>query len=335
MSKQPSPSPHRRLQWYVLLVLVATLSINLLSAYIRHLEAGLGCADWPACYGQIGDYIEPSSQQSVSQMALAPVAAAKKIHRGVATALVILVLLLLQEARKQKQLRGVNRNLPYIMVAVLLLLSVVGPASYLKTLPAIAVVNLLGGMTLLALAWWLYLQLQGGAPTVSRPLRLLARAGLLALLVQITLGIWLSANFAAISCSSPWSCNPPMAVAASPGDSFWYFRELRLSASGQVVFDQGMQVMHIAHRLGALLSGVLLLVLAAVAWRRGGPLRPGALVLALLLLLQLLLGVAAMLAHLPLALVLAHNLVASLLLLAVLKLNYLAREEARAPSGDG
>jgi cytochrome c oxidase assembly protein subunit 15 len=329
MLKQDFLSPNRRIKLMVLLVLLATISINLLSAYIRHLEAGLDCTDWPACYGLISTYVEPLADQTVAQMALAPVAAAKKVHRGVATLLVILVLLLVAESRKQQGLRGVGRNfpaiLPYIMVAVLLLLSVVGPASYMKTLPAIAVVNLVGGMALMALSGWLWLQLAAEPPVVNSGLKPLARVGLVLLLLQIVLGVWLSANFAAISCSSLWACEPLAEAVPATGDSFWYFRELRLDESGRVLFDQGMQSIHIVHRLGALLTGLILLALALFSVRRGDAFRRSGLALAALVLLQFVLGASAMIMGLPLILVLGHNLTAALLLLVLLKLNYLAR----------
>ncbi len=311
----------------VLLVLLTTISINLLSAYIRHLEAGLDCADWPACYGQIGAYVEPD--QTVAQMALAPVAAAKKVHRGVATLLVVMVLLLVVESRKQQGLRGVHRQfstiLPYIMAAILLLLSVVGPASYMKILPAIAVVNLTGGMALMVLSGWLWLQLASGPPVAHSGLRPLAQFGLVLLLLQIVLGAWLSANFAAISCSGLWACKPLPGAVPAVGDSFWYFRELRLDESGRVLFDQGMQSMHIVHRIGALLTGLYLLLLALLSLRQGGAFRRSGLALLALVLLQVALGISAMLMGLPLILVLGHNLTAALLLLVLLQLNYLVR----------
>jgi cytochrome c oxidase assembly protein subunit 15 len=327
-SRSPKP-PNRRLKLTVLLVLLATVSINLLSAYIRHLESGLDCADWPACYGLIGSYVEPAADQTVAQMALAPVAAAKKVHRGVATLLVIMVLLLVVESRKQQGSGGVNRNLtanlPYIMAAILLLLSVVGPASYMKTLPAIAVVNLVGGMTLMALSGWLWLQLAGEPPVANSGLKPLARVGLVLLVLQIVLGIWLSANFAAISCSGLWACEPLAEAVPAVGDSFWYFRELRLDESGRVLFDQGMQTIHIVHRIGALLIGLVLLALALLCVRRGDALRRNGLALGVLVLLQLALGASAIIMGLPLILVLGHNLTAALLLLMLVKLNYLAR----------
>ena len=116
-------------------ILLATLGINLLSAYIRHVEAGLGCDDWPACYARIGVHISEHSKR-VARAALAPQPFAKQTHRGVATALVVMVLLLVHRSRRQ--LSATEAQLPLAMAGLLLALAVIGPASYLKTRPAIA-----------------------------------------------------------------------------------------------------------------------------------------------------------------------------------------------------
>ena len=145
----------------VALILIATLSIDFLSAYIRHTEAGLGCRDWPACYGQIGASIASVEQPGIARHALAPDPLAKRAHRLLATGLVVMVLLLLHRSRQHGALAGFEAQIPLLMAALLLLLAVIGPASYLKTRPAIAACNLLGGMALAALSWRLLLGLRG------------------------------------------------------------------------------------------------------------------------------------------------------------------------------
>ena len=77
-------------------LLVATLAINMLSGYIRHHEAGLGCEPWPDCYGQVGELIIPSEDSSAPIAALTPTETAKQAHRAIATALVILVILVVK-----------------------------------------------------------------------------------------------------------------------------------------------------------------------------------------------------------------------------------------------
>jgi heme A synthase len=121
------PVNHRkRFSLCLLALLTATLCINLLSGYIRHTEAGLACANWPECYARVGAMIVPPDNEAVA--ALTPTDLAKQAHRAIATLLVVLVLLVVYHARQQS-LPGISAFLPYAIVAIMLLLAVVGPAS--------------------------------------------------------------------------------------------------------------------------------------------------------------------------------------------------------------
>ena len=319
--QQHSPQHHQKLlARYVMMVLVATLIINCLSAYIRHMEAGLGCDNWPSCYGDIGKYVSPIDDSEIAQKALAPTEIAKQMHRTIAALLVIGVLLLVNQSRKPEAMQGVSRHLPYLLLAVLLLLSVIGPASYLKTMPAIAVVNLAGGLALLAMSWWLWLQLncknRTDAPTW---LKRLMMSGWLLLMLQILLGSWVSANYAGLACSELLTCNAPAEYTSDGSGSFWYFRQLALDTEGRILFDNSSIVIHLIHRAGAIITGLILLIgaLASLQYRV-----KMAICLAVLVLLQLLLGASGILLSLPIMVVMAHNLIAALLLMAVMALNY-------------
>lgn len=304
----------------LLLLLTATLLINLLSGYIRHTEAGLGCAEWPACYGVISEYVT-EDDQTPAVRALTPAETAKRTHRAIATVLVVLLLVVVVQARKVR-LEGAARLLPYAMIAVTLILSIIGPASYLKTLPAVASVNLLGGLALLAFAWWLLVVVStpGDVATGSVP-RVPARAALVALLAQIALGAWVSANFAGTACTGLASCETPSGSTGSAWNAWWYLRELHLDEAGRVITGQAQVVVHVAHRVGAGLTGLVVLWLAAVAAWRAGPPRWWGAAAGCLVVIQLALGLVAVNSALPLVVVLAHNMVASLLLLAVVRLN--------------
>ena len=299
----------------------------MLSSYIRHHEAGLGCADWPACYGQVGDLSGRSTDitttpSSATLSALTPTNAVKQTHRAIASVLVILVLLMVYQARLQN-LKGAALYLPYAVIAVILLLAIIGPASYLKTLPAVATANLAGGMLLLSLLWWLWLITR---PVITEPLPQLkgwATIALIALISQILLGAWVSANFAGTACSGFMNC-----ATAAPDplwSSFWYLRELALTTDGGVVMGQAQILIQQAHHLGAL---VTLIVLASLAIRilLSAPADRGwAFGILILLLLQATLGLVALHWELPLLIVLGHNLTASLLLLAVIRVNVHSR----------
>lgn len=307
----------------VALILVATLSIDFLSAYIRHTEAGLGCRDWPACYGQIGESIASVEQPGIARHALTPDPLAKRAHRLLATGLVVMVLLLLHRSRQRGALAGFEAQIPLLMAALLLLLAVIGPASYLKTRPAIAACNLLGGMALAALSWRLLLGLRRSARVVSSVrLRRLTRIALGLLVLQLALGAWVSANFAGLACGGLLDCAAPAnAGTDSVPAAFWYFRELALDADGRVPTTAGSVAIHVAHHAGACLAAFALLAAGVQALRERVP-RHIVLPVLALLLAQLGLGAFMVSASLPLPLVLAHSTVAALLLLALMRLDY-------------
>lgn len=307
---------------YVLTVLIATLLINLLSAYIRLIEAGLGCQPWPACYAVIEQYIVANDSAEIVQKALAPTQLAKKLHRTIATLLVIGVLLIIYQSRKPGALKGANQFLPRLLLGVILLLSVIGPSSYLKTLPVIALINLAGGLTLLAICWWLYLQLNHRTSNnTEAPLWLgkLWLAVCLLVVVQIILGGWVSANFAAAACSELFKCNSSAEYLNQGSNSFWYFRELTLDDSGRVLFDSSTVTIHLAHRFFALITGVMLLIASVVTLKYQ---KQYAVIIVVLLLAQWCLGALSVLFKFPLMLVMLHNLNAALLLMAVMKVNF-------------
>jgi heme a synthase len=298
----------------IALLLATTLAMNLLSALIRHQEAGLGCSDWPQCYGVVGQAVEHATAAAAATYALTPTAITKRAHRVIATVLVVLVLMIVYQTRQQPPLPGVAQHLPSALVAVVLLLALIGPASYRKTLPAVAALNLLGGMTLLALGYWLWHAVR--AIPRRYALGRLVWWTLAVVIAQVALGGWTSANFAGAACTSVWHCPGPESL----GDlrSFWFWRELAIDDGGRVIMDDSQRIIQGVHRIGALLSTVMVGTLAVSLWlRSGAPMY--AIVLMSLLALQIGLGIAGATQGLAIAVVLAHNVVAALLLLVVLR----------------
>jgi cytochrome c oxidase assembly protein subunit 15 len=306
----------RRLVVCIALLLATTLAMNLLSALIRHQEAGLGCADWPMCYAVIDRSVAPASTVDAAAYALTPTATFKRAHRVIATLLVVLVLVIVYLTRQLAPLPGFGRFLPQLLVAVVLLLAMIGPASYRKTLPAIATINLLGGMAMLALGYWLWRAVRA-VPKRDGPVRL-AWWALGLVIVQVALGGWTSTNFAGIACTGLTQC--PGAESTGAGMSaFSFWRELALDDGGRVIMDNGQLFIQGAHRIVALLCAATVGALGVSLWRRGGAFMPDAIVLFALLALQIGLGIAGATQALPLPVVLAHNGVASLLLVMVLR----------------
>jgi len=312
----------KRLIVCIALLLATTLAMNLLSALIRHQEAGLGCAEWPQCYGVVGKAAVPASVAAAAAYALTPTATFKRAHRVIATGLVVLVLSIVYLTRQRAPLPGFGQFLPQLLIAVVLLLALIGPATYRKTLPVIATVNLLGGMALLALGYWLWLVVRA-VPMRYAPTRLPCWA-LTIVIAQVALGGWVSANFAGTACTGLWQCpGAESAGAGMHGFSFW--RELALDKVGRVAMDNSQLFIQGAHRIVALLCAATVGALGVSLWRRGGAFAKDAIVLFGLLALQIGLGVVAATQGLALAVVLAHNVVASLLLLTVLRCALLSR----------
>lgn len=295
------------------------IATNVLSAYLRLDEAGLGCTPWPDCYARLE--ANGRGTESALPAALAPHEQLKQAHRLLAGALVLVVLVVLHQ-RARLGLQGSEATLPFALGTVMLGLAVVGPASYLKTIPAIATTNLLGGLLLLALAWRLLLASRRPPQVaVANGVRRFVLVSLVAVAAQSALGAWTSANFAGIACNGVFACVEP-AAAASGLAAFNYFRELELDATGRVLMGPEAWLIQYVHRLGAWLTTAVLALLAAGLWREG--LRAHAVILGALLALQIGVGLAAAAAGMPLFLVLLHNLLAAGLVVALIDINYRA-----------
>jgi cytochrome c oxidase assembly protein subunit 15 len=213
-----------------------------------------------------------------------------------------------------------RRGVTAIVLATLALtvfLALLGRYTPGATSPAVTLGNLLGGMTLLALLWLLRLMLAAPAlPPVSRALAGSARLALLLMAAQIALGALVSAKYAALACATFPDCNG----AWWPAQWSWAaFDPLRSFEGVRGDVAQAMRrTLHIAHRWGTVVVACSIALLAAGMWRRGGALRAPGTVLAGLLLLQIALGVALIVAQQPqLALSVAHDAVAALLLALV------------------
>jgi heme a synthase len=292
------------------LVMIVILS----SAYLRLTQAGLSCDDWPTCYGRIGTETVITGEQRFARLA----------HRIAATAVaaVLLALALVAWTQRPVLLR------PGLLVLVCLViaggLAVLGVATPGARLPVVTLGNLGGGFTLLALLWWLRLDVASSPPLLSAPplwLRLIAVATLAALVAQIALGTMVSANFAALACPAFPGCGadwPAGALSASLDP----WRELVLGDDGAVVRPPALAALHIAHRIGAATVVTMILVLTARLLYSGGRARRFGAILLVLVLMQAALGAGAVLAQLPLTLVVAHNAVAALLLAALVALNH-------------
>jgi cytochrome c oxidase assembly protein subunit 15 len=309
----------KTLAWISLLLVVILVS---LSAYLRLAHSGIGCSDWPACYGRIGDppaaSIPATTDDAYRKLVEASgqsLAWATPLHRLVASALGLCVFGLFAVAVIARR----HRLLTATLLALTAWLAVLGIRSGSLHDPAVVIGNLAGGFAMLGLLGWLVWSFGTRGPALPR-VSIAATVATLLLASQVLLGGLTSANFAATACKTlpdchgSWWPGPELARALDLG------RVHEVTAAGQAVGGPERIAIHKAHRLGAAALLLATLAAAGIAWRSSPRLRVTATAVAVLVLAEFWLGVATVFAELPITLAVLHNWLAALLLLALLKL---------------
>lgn len=314
-----------------LLATVVALMVVLLGAYTRLTHSGLGCPDWPGCYGFIS---VPITDAQLAHAELhfpeAPVEAAKgwseMVHRYCAGTLGCLILLLAVRAWKQRKRHDQPLKLPLFILLVVIIQAAFGMWTVtLKLWPQVVTAHLMGGFATLSLLFLLTLRLSGWLPALAIPRRLQrwATAGLVLVIIQIALGGWVSSNYAAVACVDLPTCHGQWWPAADFTNGFHLTQHIGPNYLGGQLDSEARTAIHLAHRLGAVL---LTLVLLGLAWqlRKVGMPRLAGLVL-LVLAVQISLGLSNVLFGLPLGLAVAHNAGGAALMLTLVVVNYHAR----------
>ncbi|UCV20960.1 COX15/CtaA family protein [Ferribacterium limneticum] len=319
---------------YHRLLLVATLlafAVIALGAYVRLSDAGLGCPDWPGCYGHWLGVPEAHHEQQAAAQAYPdrPLDTGKAwkemLHRYLAGTLGLLILALCILAWRKESRSRQSPALPTALLGIVGLQAALGMWTVTLLLkPVIVTLHLIGGMTTLSILVGMAVAGREARPdsAVSPGMRLLAAGALLAIAIQIALGGWVSSNYAALACPDFPTCQGQWQPEMDFAHAFSLHRELGETANGQLLPHTALTAIHWSHRLGAALVSMVVAMLALTLFKTGrlhwqvwGGL------LALLLLAQLSLGIANVLLGLPLAIAVAHNLGAALLLTATLTLN--------------
>lgn len=328
----------------VLAAAVLALGVVILGAYVRLSDAGLGCPDWPGCYGHMVVPETPVQLQSAQERFPGqPVEAHKAwkemVHRYFAGTLGVLIALIGIGAWGRRQRAQASPVLPTILIGLVIFQALLGMWTVTLLLkPVIVSAHLLGGMATLGVLSWLALRalaLPGiqGTPA-GKGLRPWAWIGLALVYGQIALGGWVSSNYAALACSDFPFCHgawvPPMDFPMG----FHLVRDLGRTADGGFLPLDALTAIHWTHRLGALITFCYVGWLAVRARRMPG-LRRLAWTIMGILCLQVALGISNVVFSLPLPVAVAHNGGAALLLVSMVALNYLINSPAKPANQRG
>ncbi len=315
--RNPQASTARRVQALTLITLFITFDLVLFGAFTRLTDSGLGCPDWPGCYG----HASPVGAQSAialeqNQMPDGPVTHAKAwiemIHRYMAMAVGGLILTLAAFAWLRRW-RGDQTTGVLWPTLTLLWVCVQGAFGALtvtmKLFPLIVTLHLMGGLVLLALLTMQVRRqrLSGVRFTELRPgLYAATLLGMLLLTLQVLLGGWVSTNYAVLACNTFPMCQNSWWPLMNFEQGFTLWRHLGLDATGQPLVFESLTAIHYVHRLAAYVVLVYLALLGA-ALRRVAGLKAAALALWLGLLLQLLTGLSNVVLDWPLVAAVLHT----------------------------
>ncbi len=307
--------------------MISTLIVIVLGAYTRLSDAGLGCPDWPGCYGSL---IVPKQVDAANEnLVVRPLDQAKAwkemVHRYAASTLGFLIVIMALLAWTKSSLSNMRSFTSALFVLVVFqgMLGMWTVTLLLK--PVIVMLHLLGGLTILSLLCWTILrqQSQQGIFVSAGHGKLLPLAviALIVLVLQISLGGWTSSNYAALACPDFPTCQGVWWPNMDFNEGFILWRGLGVDYEGGVLHGSARTAIHMAHRIGAIITFVTISFVAVQAIRSGIKLVKLTGIAALILLLtQLSLGVANIVLHLPLSVAVAHNGVAALLLLSLVSL---------------
>ena len=310
-------------------VLFALLVVSV-GAYTRLADAGLGCPDWPGCYGflTVPDQVE-EVELAETRYPGAPVEFVKAWwemgHRYIAGALLVLVFSMLVMAYRGREREDTPLALASMLMVIILCQAAFGAWTVtLKLWPQVVTAHLLGGFTTLSLIWLLYLR-QGGLSQIVTALpapTLLARVAFAVVVLQIMLGGWVSSNYAALACYDFPSCDGTYAPPMDLQQGFNIFQSVGPNYLGGIMTIEARTAIHWVHRIGAIIvlfvvGGLVLQVVRRVAV-------VGYALLAVLVA-QITLGILNVVWVLPLLNATAHNTVGALLLLVLVTINFAPR----------
>jgi cytochrome c oxidase assembly protein subunit 15 len=310
------------------------LGVVALGAFTRLIDAGLGCPDWPGCYGHLAIPLAQKARETITfsypdTPLVVYKAWAEMVHRyfaGTLSVFIVGIVIMLFKKTVRK------RSNVFLALGLLVLIGyqiLLGQLTVtLKLLPTIVTQHLLGGFLILSVLWLVYLNNQAGESSNDIQLKSKARfilpwavLGLILLLLQILLGAWTSTHYAALSCPDLPFCLNNQTMIWQFREAFQLFSPIGINYEGGLLPQVVKQTIQMTHRLGAVILTTYLIILIAIAvlsLKQSLALIRPLYVIALLLCMQLCVGMANVIFKLPLMSAVAHNILAVLLLLAMI-----------------
>lgn len=328
------PNKYRKLVWVTLFL---TFDVIMFGAFTRLTDSGLGCPDWPGCYGhanplQALEHIRAAEALMPDGPVTVMKAWIEMIHRYLAMGIGVLIIAIVVIAWRfwLQSGRTLTRFAPHFPMLLLAFVCVQGAFGAwtvtMKLQPVIVTIHLLLGMTLLGMLTWVGARQKDHAPGDGRAhaLRIPAAIGLTLLALQIALGGWVSTNYAALACMDFPLCDGALMPQMDFDNGFTLWRSLGKTAEGDYLPFAALMAIHWTHRMFAF---VVAAYIGWVGWKalKIEGLQPVARAVLAALALQITIGIATVSLKWPLALAVAHNGCAALLVLLLVMLNYKAR----------
>lgn len=320
------------MNFYKRLTLFATvlaLIVVSFGAYTRLTDSGLGCPDWPGCYGTLSvpesiDQIEKAQAVYPDSPIEVEKAWIEMIHRYIAGILGVMILVIAFMSIKLRDQINYSLKWPFFLLGLVIFQAALGMWTVTLLLkPAVVSSHLLGGMTVLGILTFLMHRNYGTHRenfVSNRFERKIIRFSLVLLFIQIALGGWTSTNYAALACTDYPTCHGSLIPEMDFSNAFTIFRELGVTSLGEPLSLEALHAIQWVHRVGAIvLLGYLLFVAYILKVNQGFNMWRN--VLILVISLQFIIGIANLLLHLPIVLATLHNLGAALLVVILVGIN--------------
>lgn len=325
---------YKTIRWAASCAVILALFVVMLGAYTRLTDAGLGCPDWPGCYGHM---VLPGEESGLShaqdRYPQIPIESRKAwtemIHRYAAGSLGLLIFFIgFSALYKRCQGDKIPWHLPVALLVLVIFQAALGMWTVtLKLLPVVVMGHLLGGILIFACLSRFRLQMSSCYGEDMPQWRPWLRFGVFIVFIQIALGGWVSSNYAGISCVGFPMCNGVWFPTLYVAKGFNVFAAIGANYQGGLLDNEVRMTIQWIHRLGAVLTILYILPLSVAIQlkSKSNGLRVAAFLLALLVMGQFILGIMNVIYLLPLKVAVAHNGVAALLLAIVFSMLHFTR----------